>query len=349
MNIPVNRVGLEPWLKSIRLPMLTFTIAMLAVVAPGCGTDQDVVQIYTGRHYDLEPAFTQFTEETGIEIEFLEGTDAELRERIEAEGEDTEADIFLTVDAANLATATQANVFAPIDSQILNAAIPESMRDPDGHWFALSRRARTIVYHPDMVAADEVPTTYEELAQPEWRDRVCLRNSSNIYTQSLVASLIANLGYDQALEIVTGWADNADIFPNDTLMLNTVAEGGCDVAIVNHYYLARLLADDPDFPVELVWANQDGRGTHVNLSGAGVIRHADHPDQAVQLLEWLATRGQSIFVDGNHEYPANPDVAPEALIATTFGTTFAADDLNASEFGNLNAQAVRLLDEAGYE
>lgn len=321
-----------------------------ALLVAGCGGDSgETVRIYTGRHYDLEEAFNQFAEETGISIEFLEGSDAELRERIAAEGEDTEADIYMTVDAGNLATAAEAGIFAPLDSPILEQAIPASLRDPEGRWFALSRRARTIVYHPDRVSPDEVPTTYEELALPEWEGRVCLRNSSNTYTQSLVASLIGNLGYDAALEIVTGWANNAQILPNDVIALNTVAEGGCDVAITNHYYLARLLEEDPDFPVRLVWTDQDGRGTHVNISGAGVTRYADDPELAQQLLEWLATDGQSAFVDGNHEYPANPDVEPEQLIATTFGETFVSDELNAAEFGALNADAVRLLDEAGYE
>ena len=329
---------------------LAAAVVGVAVIGVSCGGDDgETIRIYTGRHYDLEEAFTQFSQETGVNIEYLEGSDAELRERIVAEGEDTEADVYMTVDAGNLATAAEQGIFAPIDSPILDEAVPENLRDPDGRWFALSLRARTIVYDPSSVSPDEVPTTYEELARPEWKGRLCLRHSSNAYTQSLVASLIGNVGYDEALSIVSGWADNAEIFPNDVIMLNTVAEGGCDVAIVNHYYLARLLEDDGDFPVALVWADQEGRGTHVNISGAGVTRYADDPELAQQLLEWLATDGQSAFVDGNHEYPVNPAVPPEALIATTFGTEFVGDDLNPAEFGLLNGDAVRLLDEAGYE
>ncbi len=322
----------------------------LALVATACsgGDDAETIRIYTGRHYDLEEAFTRFAEETGVSIEFLAGSDAELRERIVAEGADTEADIYMTVDASNLAVAAEQGIFAELDSPVLEEAVPANLRDPEGRWFALSQRARTIVYHPDRVAPDEVPTTYEELADPRWQGRICLRNSTNTYTQSLVASLIANLGYDEALAIVEGWTANAEILPNDVISIESVAEGLCDVAIVNHYYLARLLEEDADFPVELVWADQDGRGTHVNISGAGVTRYADDPELAQQLLEWLATDGQSAFVDGNHEYPVNPAVDPAALIATTFGETFVADELNAAEFGSLNAEAVRLLDEAGY-
>lgn len=330
-------------------------LALAGLAIAACSSDssdsaeQQTIRIYTGRHYDLEEAFAQYAEETGVNIEYLPGTDAELRERIAAEGEDTQADIYMTVDASNLAQAAEQGLFAEIDSPVLEAAVPASLRDPDGQWFALSQRVRTIMYHPDRVAADEIPTTYAELAEPQWEGRLCLRNSSNTYTQSLVASLIANEGYDTALAITEGWANNAEILPNDVITLNSIAEGLCDVGVTNHYYLARLLEEDPDFPVELVWADQDGRGAHVNISGAGVTRFADDPALAIDLLEWLATEGQSVFVDGNHEYPVNPDVEPEELIATTFGTTFVGDDLSAAEFGALNPEAVRLLDEAGYD
>ena len=330
-------------------PVAIATVGVLGALLAACGTgDEDVIRVYTGRHYDLEEAFVQFSEETGISIEFLEGSDPELRERIAAEGEDTEADVFMTVDVANLAIAAEEGVFAEVDSPTLEEAVPASLRDPDGRWFALSLRARTIVYSTERLDPDEVPTTYEELAEPAWDGRVCLRNASNTYTQSLVASLIGNDGYDAALATVQGWADNAEILPNDVITLESIADGLCDVGITNHYYLARLLEEDPDFPVGLVWAEQDGSGVHVNVSGAGITSNADHPELAQQLLEWLATDGQSVFVDGNHEYPVNPAVEPAELVATTFGETFVADDLNAAEVGRRNPEAVRLLDEAGY-
>lgn len=312
-----------------------------------------MVRVYSGRHYDLEAAFLQFSEETGISVEFLTGSDAELRERIEAEGEETQADVYLTVDAGNLAIAAQDGLFDPLDSDVLTQAIPANFRDPDSGWFGLTLRARTIIYRTEAFSAGEAPTTYEELADPEWAGRLCLRNSSNVYTQSLVASLIAHHGYDEALRIVTGWADNAEIMANDTLIVESVAEGACDVGIVNHYYLARILETEPDIGVSLLWADQpgeggEGRGVHVNISGGGVTRYADDPELAQQLLEWLATDGQSAFVDANHEYPANPAVPAEPLIAERFGTDFVIDDLDAATYGGLNADAVRLMDEAGY-
>ncbi|MEM7287438.1 MAG: extracellular solute-binding protein [Actinomycetota bacterium] len=326
--------------------MATAAVIMLASCG---GDDRETIQIYTGRHYDLEEAFTQFADETGISIEFLEGSDAELRERIAAEGDDTEADIYMTVDAGNLAIAAEQGLFAPLDSPLLEGAIPDELSDPDGYWYALSARVRTIVYSTERLSPDEIPTTYEELADPKWEGRLCLRNSSNAYTQSLVASLIGNLGYDNALDLVTGWADNARIMSNDVIMLNSIRDDRCDVGISNHYYLARELAEDPRYPVGLVWANQEDRGVHVNISGAGVLANSDDPELAQQLIEWLATDGQNAFVDGNNEYPVNPDVQPESLIAIEFGETFLRDSTNASEWGLLNADAVRLLDEADYE
>lgn len=327
-------------------------LGMAPVVLTGCGiagaSDGETVRVYSGRHYDLEQAFERFAEETDVNVEFLFGSDAELRERIKAEGTDTQADVYMTVDAGNLHLAAAEGMFRPIQSDILDEAVPANLRDPEGRWFGLSKRARTIVYHPDRVDPSEL-STYEDLADPRWQGRLCMRSSSNVYTQSLVASLIATHGYDEAKDVVSGWvANGVQILGNDVLILETLAEGGCDVAVANHYYLARLLEENPEFPARLAWANQDDRGVHVNVSGAGITRHADNPDLAAQLLEWLATDGQSAFVDGNHEYPVNPDVEPEPLIAGEFGTDFATDDLNAAEFGSLNAEAIRLMAEAGY-
>lgn len=334
-------------MRGIRLLALVGALVMLAT---GCGAaagaDDDVVQVYSGRHYDLEQAFTAFSEQTGVSVEFLFGNDAELRERIAAEGEDTLADVYMTVDAGNLALAARDGVFQPLESDTLSAAVPENLRDPDGLWYGLSQRARTIMYDPADVDPSEL-STYEALADPRWADRLCLRRSTNVYTQSLVASLIVHHGRARAVEIVRGWADNARIFNNDIAILENIAAGTCDVGITNHYYLARLLEDDPDFPVAVFWANQSDEGVHVNVSGAGVTANADDPDLAAQLIEWLATQGQDTFVAGNHEYPVNPDVEPEPLIAGFGG--FDVDPLNATEFGSRNAEAIAVMAEAGYE
>jgi iron(III) transport system substrate-binding protein len=306
----------------------------------------DAVGVYSGRHYDLEEAFTAYAEETGNDIEFLFGGDAELRERLRTEGEETLADVFMTVDAANLELAAAEGLLQPMDSEVLSG-LPSNLFHPARLWVGLSKRVRTIMYHPDRVDPAEL-STYEDLANPRWAGRLCMRNSNNTYTQSLVASLIYHHGYAGALEIVEGWvANDTEIMSNDIQILETIAAGGCDVGITNHYYLARLLEDDPDFPVRPFWANQEEHGVHVNISGAGVTIHAHNPELAVDLIEWIATEGQEEFVYGNHEYPVNPDVAPPPMVAD-WGE-FREDSLNAAEFAALNADAIRLMNEAGYD
>ncbi|MEE8602996.1 extracellular solute-binding protein [Euzebya tangerina] len=332
--------------------LLLATMSLLTLLITGCavgGGDEDAVRVYSGRHYDLEVAFERFAEETGINVEFLFGSDAELRERIQAEGEDTEADVYLTVDAGNLSLAAEEGLFQPLDSAVLDEVVPENIRHPDGLWYGLSQRVRTFVYDPDDVDPSELGT-YADLADPAWDGRLCMRNASNVYQQSLVASLIANHGYERALEIVEGWvANDVQILGSDILVLETIAQGGCDVGLTNHYYLARLLEDDPDFGVDLAFAGQDAEGVHVNVSGAGVTRFADNPDLAQQLLEWLADDGQDLFANSNHEYPVNDAVEPDELVVEEFGSDFSADPLNAAEYGSFNADAVRLMAEAGFE
>jgi len=324
-------------------------VACATVAGAGCSlvdADTDVVRVYTARHYDLESAFEKFSADTGVSVEFLYGTDAELRERIEAEGEDTLADVYLTVDAGNLATAADDGVFQPVRSDVLDAAVPRALRDPEDRWFGLAERARTIVYDPSRVDPSEL-STYEDLADPKWDGKLCLRGATETYTQSLVASLIARNGYADTLRVVEGWVDDAQIFSNDIDLLENIASGDCEVGIANHYYLAQLIDEDPDFPVKIFWADQDRAGTHVNISGAGVTAASDNPELAQQLLEWLATDGQEAFTTGNFEYPVNPDVEPVPLIAA-FGD-FKADRLHAAELGARNADAIRLMAETGYE
>jgi iron(III) transport system substrate-binding protein len=295
----------------------------------------------------MEGAFAQFQKETGIEVRFTFGKDAELRERLKAEGRFTPADVLFAVDAGNLWLAAQEGLLQPIQSEILEQNIPAHLRDAENRWLALSIRARTIMYSKERVRPGEL-STYEALADPKWRDRLVLRPSTMVYTQSLVASLIAAHGEVRAEEIIKGWvANNPTYIDSDTRILETIAAGGGDVAITNTYYLGRLLNKNPDFPVAVFWANQDNRGTHVNVSGGGVTAFARNKDNAIRLLEWLSGPGQRLFADGNFEYPANPQVEPHPLIAG-WGT-FKADEVPVSEFGRLQADAIRLLDRSGYK
>ncbi|MPY96579.1 MAG: extracellular solute-binding protein [Actinophytocola sp.] len=336
----------------MRSPVLAVVSALVFVVS-GCGVlsgEEADLQVYTGRHYDLEQAFTQFEDETGITVEFLSGSDAELRERISAEGEDTTGDIYMTVDAGNLWKAAEDGLLSKLDSSKLQDAVPEGLRDPDQRWYGLAMRARTVMYNPDKVTPSEFASeqTYADLADPKWQGRLCMRESTSPYTQSLVAAMIDEHGKERATEIVQGWVDNdVEVFSNDVQILENIDAGTCDVGLTNHYYLARLLAENPDLSVTPFWANQDGRGTHVNISGAGVIANSDNPKQARQLIEWLATKGQNTFVDGNHEYPVNPDVEPEPIIKD-FGE-FDFEPINAQAYGELNSTAIEVMNEVGYE
>jgi iron(III) transport system substrate-binding protein len=311
--------------------------------------DSGIVNIYTARHYGVENVFNEFTRETGISVRFTTGSDAVLRERIKAEGKNTLADIYMAVDAGNLWLAAEDGLLSPVTSQVLAANLPEKLRDPENRWFGLTQRVRTIMYHPDRVSPEEL-SGYEALADPKWQGRLVMRPASHSYTQSLASSLIAAHGQERASEIIGGWVANAPtLIDSDTRILETLAAGGGDVAITNHYYLGRLLEANPGFPIRVFWANQgDGeRGAHVNVSGAGVTAYAPNRENAVALLEWLSMpRGQKLFADSNHEFPANPNVEPHPIIAD-FGN-FNADQIAKAEYGRLQAEAIKLLDKAGY-
>jgi iron(III) transport system substrate-binding protein len=343
-------VPLRPARRSLPRAALLVGAVALPVLVSGCGiasgSDGPAIQVYSARSYGAEQAYERFTEETGIDVEFLNGNDAELRERLQAEGADTEADVFMTVDVANLSLAAEQDLLQPVESAGLEQAVPASLRDPQDRWFGLSERARVIIYNADEVDPAEL-STYAALGDPEWKDRLCLRTSTSAYTQSLVAAKIANDGPDAAREMVEGWvANDPQILANDNEIVRTVGAGGCDVGITNHYYVARELDKDPDLSVGIHFPNQQTSGTHVNISGAGVTKHADDVANATRFLEWLATAGQSLFVDGNFEYPVNRSVEPVEVLDGL--GDFRRDELNVGELGRYNADAVQLLTDAGY-
>ncbi|QOC22983.1 extracellular solute-binding protein [Wenzhouxiangella sp. AB-CW3] len=318
--------------------------------APGeSETSQARVVVYTSRQpYLIEPLFERYTAQTGVSVDFTSDNEASLIERLAAEGARTQADVFMTVDAGNLWHATQRDLLKPAESELLASSIPPMFADDQGRWYGLSVRARTIVYHPERVDRDEL-STFEDLADERWAGRLCMRTSRKVYNQSLVALLIEHHGEERAEEIVRGWVANLATNPysSDTQTIEAVAAGQCDVAIVNSYYLGRLLVDDPDYPVALFWANQESTGVHVNVSGAGITRHAPRPDQARALLEWLASEeAQAEFAERNLEFPARPDIAPRGVVAE-WGS-FEADDTPLTVAGERQAQAVRLMDRAGY-
>jgi iron(III) transport system substrate-binding protein len=339
-------------MRSLRsLAAVAVMCLLMPFAAAGCSalgaSDDKVVRVYSGRHYGVEAAFDKFGKDTGIKVQYLFGGDANLRERLKTEGDDTLADVYLTVDVANLALAANADLLRPLKTPKLDQAIPAAYRDSQDRWIGLAVRARSIIYNPDKVKPEEL-STYAALGDQKWRGRLCLRNSTATYTQSLVASLIAHEGFDGARKIVQSWVDNRPMWINsDPEIVRTVGAGGCDVAIVNHYYLVQELAKKPDLKVKLFWADQAGRGAHVNLSGAGVTKFADDPELAQRFIEWLATDGQQIFISTSQEFPANPAAAPTDGVKAL--GEFKADEVEAAKIGDLNADSIRLMDEVGYQ
>ncbi len=316
---------------------------------PASTGEESVVTVYSARaEHLIEPLFDRFTEETGIQVRYITDTEAALIARLQTEAERTPADALLTVDAGNLWHASDVGMLQPYESQVIDANVPENLRASDNTWAALSIRARTIAYSTTRVDPAEL-STYEDLASDEWSGRLCLRTSAKVYNQSLVASMIAALGVEQTEEVVNGWVDNLAVDPisNDTMTLQAIEAGVCDVAIVNTYYFGRLEAENPDIPVALFWPNQDGRGVHINVSGMGITRHAKHPELARQLMEWLTSEeAQEDFAGLNKEYPVNPAV--DAVSEVQAWGDFKRDSLNVEQLGSFQADAIRLMDRAGY-
>lgn len=309
----------------------------------------DEVVVYSSRIDELiKPVFDQYTRETGVKVKFITDKEAPLLARLKAEGANTPADLLITVDAGNLWQAEQMGVLKPLQSKVIEDNIPSQYRSSTGGWTGLSLRARTIVYSPARVKPQEL-STYEALADENWNGRLCLRSSKKVYNQSLTATLIETHGAEKAEQVVKGWVANlaTDPFADDTALIQAIDAGQCDVGIVNTYYYGRLQKQKPDLKAALFWPNQADRGVHVNLAGAGVTRHAPNADAAQKLLEWMTTPpAQEVFAGVNQEFPANPQVKPSAEVAA-WGE-FKADTIPVEVAGKRQAEAIRLMDRAGW-
>lgn len=307
--------------------------------------------IYTARNEQLvKPLFERYTAETGVKIEYLTDKEAPLMARLQAEGARTQADLFITVDAGNLWQAAQLGLLREVESDVLEANIPEHLQDPQNRWFGLSVRARTLIYNTDKLQPSQL-STYEALAEAEWKGRLCLRTSKKVYNQSLVATLIENHGAEGTESVVAGWVANlaAQPFASDDEVIQAVGAGRCDVGIVNTYYFGRLKRDNPALPVAIFWPNQGAgeRGVHVNVSGAGITTHAKRPEAAQAFLEWLSSGdAQAQFAAVNQEFPANPTVELDPAVAA-WGP-FRQDLINVSRAGALQVEATQLMDRVGY-
>lgn len=310
----------------------------------------DEVVVYSARAEQLiKPMFDAFTKDTGVPVKFITDKEGPLMERLKAEGANTPADVLLTVDAGNLWQAANEGLLKPVQSKVLDQNIPKHLKDPDNQWFGLSIRARTIVYNTKKLKPSDL-STYEDLASAKWKDRLCLRTSKKVYNQSLVAMMIAEKGEPETERIVKGWVNNlaTDVFPDDTKLMEAIAAGQCEVGIVNTYYYGRLMEKQPNLSLALFWPNQKTNGVHVNVSGAGVVKHAKNEKGAVRLLEWFSSeQGQKMFADLNMEYPVNPVSKPDPLVAS-WGE-FKQNLINVAKAGELQSAAVRLMDRARYK
>lgn len=326
----------------------------LALNATGAMTSPEL-NLYSARKEALiQPLLEEFTEQTGIKVNLVTGKADALLKRLKSEGRNTPADLLLTTDAGRLYRAKESGVTQPFNSELLNRVIPNSYRDPEGHWVGLSVRSRPILYAKKKVDPAEL-SSYEALSDPKWKKRICIRSSSNIYNQSLVASMITANGEAETEKWAKGLVANLARPPKggDRDQIKATAAGQCDIAVANTYYLAGMLNSDKADQraaaenIGVFWPNQEDRGAHVNVSGAAIIRSSKNPDLALKLIEFLTSEAsQRWYAEVNGEYPVRADV-PAGAILNKWGK-FKADSLNLSQLGELNAEAVMLMDRVGW-
>lgn len=313
------------------------------------------VNIYSSRHYDTdERLYSDFTEATGIKVNLIEGKINELIERVKAEGANSPADVMITTDAGRLYTLEQEELLQTVESMTLSKEVPANLRHPEGYWYGVSKRARVIYY--DKATVSEPPMTYADLADPKYKGMVCARSSTNIYMLSLLASQIAHNGEAAAKTWATGLLSNFARDPQggDTDQLRGIVSGECAIAVGNTYYFARALRKDvkgltgSTDKIGWIFPDQDGNGTHVNISGAGVTKNAPNKDNAVKLLEYLTSNSaQNYFASGNDEYPVVEGVALSSSVQQL--GTFKEDELGLEELGKNQATAQKIYNEIGYK
>ncbi|WP_421858430.1 Fe(3+) ABC transporter substrate-binding protein [Oricola sp.] len=329
--------------------------ASVALTATASAFADGVINLYSSRHYDTdERLYSDFEEKTGIKINRIEGKADELIERLKAEGANSPADVLLTVDAGRIWRAADAGLLGSVDSDLLEERVPAALQHPDNLWFGFSTRARLIFYSKDRVS--EPPQTYADLADPKYKGQVCARSSSNIYMLSLLASRVAEDGADSAKAWAQGLKDNLGRDPQggDTDQLRAIVSGECDIVLANSYYFARALRKDvkglsgSTDGIGWVFPDQDGNGTHVNISAGGMLKNAPNRDNAVKFLEYLASdSAQEYLASGNDEYPVVEGIGLSASV-TQLGT-FKADDLNLSALGENQAAAQDIYNAVGYK
>lgn len=346
-------------MKSVKFFLLAASAALAACSAPApdSGDSARVVNVYSARHYSSDDAiYAAFTEQTGIAVNLIAAGGDQLIERVRADGERSPADVIITVDAARLHRAEEAGLFAQSDFSALNATVPANLIDPESYWVSFAKRARVIAYSNTRVQPGEIET-YEDLADPRWHGRICVRESGNAYNQSLLASIIARSGEAAAEAWARGVVDNMARPPQggDTTQIEGVAAGVCDLAVVNHYYYALMAnSDEPArqaaaATVSLLFPNQQTSGTHINVSGAGIAVNAPHPVEARALIDFFfSDQAQRMFAELSNEIPVIADTEWDNPTLDAM-LPFVEDDRNVSELGDHNATAQRIFDRVGWQ
>jgi iron(III) transport system substrate-binding protein len=329
------------------LALAVVFVALLAATAVlAFGGSADVV-VYNGRsQYGDEQSFKTFEKETGKTLQLRGGTAPELFERLKSEGSDTPADLLVTTDLANLWRAKQAGLLSPVSSKTLEQQVPQEYRDPDGDWWGMSLRIRTPMRSTERVPENAIES-YEDLGKPRFKGKLCLRTSNNEYNQSLVADWLAKRGPEETEKILRGWmANDPQILGSDVDVLEAIAAGRCDVGLTNHYYLGRILKDDPDFPVAPAWPDQDGAGAHTNLSGVGLVKGSEHKADSIKLMEALTAPAAQELITENSEFAVNPEVgAPAHLKAWE---SVKRDPIDVADAGRRLPEAVKLMQQVGW-
>ncbi len=316
---------------------------------------EQIVNVYSHRHYEVDEAlYKQFEKKTGIEVNVVNASADQLMKKLEMEGKNSPADLLISVDAGRLYRANGKGLLQSLDDDTLNKRLPKHFRDPNGNWYGLTYRARAIAYHKENVKKGAIKT-YEGLADDEWKNRVLIRSSQNIYNQSMIASVLAHKGKSTTKQWLNGLVENFARKPQggDRDQIKAIASGKGDIAVVNTYYLAKMLQSENEAEVkaaekvDLVFPNQDGRGAHINISGAGVTKHAPHKANAVKLLRFLTSKkAQHMYASGNYEFPVRKDVQLPSLLQEWDG--FKKDSLNLNKLGKLHRKAVKMADQAGW-
>ena len=340
---------MQRFIKSLFIPLI------VSILFAACSSDQDVVNVYSGRHYQAdEELFREFTRQTGIRVNLVKADTDQLINRLEMEGTNSPADLFITADAGRMIHCMDKGLLQPMDMSQVAQWVPSNLRDSQGHWTGFTKRARVIVYDKDRVDPAEL-STYEDLTEENWNGRVLIRSSQNHYNQTLMASIIASHGQEGALQWAEGIVQNMAQQPrgNDRDQVKSIAAGMGDVAIVNTYYMGLLLnspnAEERNIAqqMKIFFPNQHDRGTHINISGIGITAHAPNRDNAQMLIEFLLSSGaQTVFAEKNFEYPANKNVEWTALLKE-WGV-FKSDTLPLDQLGQHLHQGMIIFNQAGW-